>query len=772
MGKVKVGKNTNLRIAVLIALTGMTLLYGLSIYGTRKESVIVVGICAVSILLVVVLRALMTKGSSSAGTLDQGRQADIADDLVETLSADIGEMALDDVEIEDIRLSKKRDSSFVPPGKTKLVSGYRIPGPVYIGRDNSFGDRASHIIDPRLIVRNAAENEEPGDTGYWPSYSQLSPEQRAEYLSWHQAGRPRTKELGYFYLWLYGVEYYVTAKGDSQEKRDILTRIVDELRVQQANYKGEIKKPHISGLIDYIGVRYLPKLLNSQLEYPHILPRPLLASEHIRIAKYANDGKNRPLPYDLALIWLMSTGQVKRSKALKEHFKEVVFLYRHAYESTTGGGISVPLSNKPLSIVHQGFASFVDLEKRTLQTPPNWTDPVASDLPLNSVKEAYGQAIRDVKKFIKGREAGGRIVDLLNSLPEYVPVTGNVSLQVFQRSLKSLAGKKIGFHEIQSLLGIEIGTKLTKAHVRSVCSALEKVGFSMVPDARYTPVNIENSSFVYLEERTHSLTKWSKPGLCLHAFGIACCKIKQPSGMSEKQTNYLQQLLEMLDVPGEREYLARFVPWAISVDMPATSLKVVLQDLDDLNLQKLRRHLLGFYIGCGGKIDKNLLKKIESVILTLGGDKNDIVQSLHQETASEIGAAERQGSECVALNQSMIESLVESTNTVKNTLSEALADDSDFDNNDHSATVAQADLIHSTAWHSGYLDQKHSEFSQWLTSQGSWPAETVEQKCSEIGIMADGALDKINDAAFEVFGESLVELGDPVEIYLDLLETE
>ena len=54
-----------------------------------------------------------------------------------------------------------------------------------------------------------------------------------------------------------------------------------------------------------------------------------------------------------------------------------------------------------------------------------------------------------------------------------------------------------------------------------------------------------------------------------------------------------------------------------------------------------------------------------------------------------------------------------------------------------------------------------------VVSMSSEATETT--KCTELDLLAHGALEAINNAAFEALGDSLLELGDPVEIYHDVM---
>lgn len=68
------------------------------------------------------------------------------------------------------------------------------------------------------------------------------------------------------------------------------------------------------------------------------------------------------------------------------------------------------------------------------------------------------------------------------------------------------------------------------------------------------------------------------------------------------------------------------------------------------------------------------------------------------------------------------------------------------------------------------LDRMHHEFLSLLLERGSWPRGELEELARGRRIMLDGALEHINDAAFDHLGEALLEGDDPVTIHLQLLE--
>ncbi|MNS23458.1 hypothetical protein D3C72_552720 [compost metagenome] len=68
------------------------------------------------------------------------------------------------------------------------------------------------------------------------------------------------------------------------------------------------------------------------------------------------------------------------------------------------------------------------------------------------------------------------------------------------------------------------------------------------------------------------------------------------------------------------------------------------------------------------------------------------------------------------------------------------------------------------------LDLEHSAFLRLLISRPQWSRSELETVASDMELMLDGALEQINDMAFERFDMPITEGDDPIEINSDILE--
>jgi hypothetical protein len=80
---------------------------------------------------------------------------------------------------------------------------------------------------------------------------------------------------------------------------------------------------------------------------------------------------------------------------------------------------------------------------------------------------------------------------------------------------------------------------------------------------------------------------------------------------------------------------------------------------------------------------------------------------------------------------------------------------------DAAQAPAQADAI-------AALDKAHQSFFNRLVQQETWERSSLHEVCRELGLMVDGALEVLNEWAFERANAPLIDDGDPVYVDVNL----
>jgi len=70
------------------------------------------------------------------------------------------------------------------------------------------------------------------------------------------------------------------------------------------------------------------------------------------------------------------------------------------------------------------------------------------------------------------------------------------------------------------------------------------------------------------------------------------------------------------------------------------------------------------------------------------------------------------------------------------------------------------------------LDAEHAALLSKLVTQSEWARQEFEAIVASLSLMPDGALEAINEWAFDRYGDALIEDSDPLVLNLDLLAEE
>ena len=68
------------------------------------------------------------------------------------------------------------------------------------------------------------------------------------------------------------------------------------------------------------------------------------------------------------------------------------------------------------------------------------------------------------------------------------------------------------------------------------------------------------------------------------------------------------------------------------------------------------------------------------------------------------------------------------------------------------------------------MDSSHSALARLLLSRPHWAREELIDAAADLDLMLDGALERINEAAFDAYDIPFTEADDPVEINPEILE--
>lgn len=660
----------------------------------------------------------------------------------------------------------------VPETEFVEVHGFKIKGPVYVGSlRERYADSDPSVIEPRLkVARGAVE-----DMGYWPAYGRLSPAQRHAYLTWLSGERDNVSNLGFVYLYYYGFERYVlrdAANDPAPVRNQNLRTIASEVRRlrgligEQNNFDN-----YANNLLDAIAVLHRPDALDQRKAA--LPPRQSLAVQ-MAIARYANEFPDQVVDPDWALAWLIAFGSISRTRNLREQYPVLRALFKATYLAK--GGLKAPSCKTKLrmscSTASRGLDDVADLP-----VPANWCDPTQLKRPLSQLQNIYDEVMPGVRSFWRAREKGDRVA-MLAAWPNGISTEHQPQIHQFVQSIqKVLDSDASTVGGLSQLFWAEVPAKLTATQAKQLASAVATAGRIMVPHPQLTKVGLTSSDRLlsYPGIPPEELSpEGERVSLSIQLGAILALSDGE---VHDNERLVLQKLVQAHPNAKEREYLSRLVEWRLLCPPSTNGLKAQVDLLSGPQKEDMARHLVAI-ARADGSLPASEISQLEKLFKRLGLESTAVTQMLHSSAstgavpskpASKADSGSRSEFE---LDHAAIAAHAAATKEIHGVLgrifSEEGSEEASAAEELHAAPVTDS-AADDTSWHQGLLDAEHAELADWLLTGDSWTMDEVIAKCREIGLMPDGALEKINEAAFDTVGDALLELGDTVDVYRDML---
>lgn len=668
------------------------------------------------------------------------------------------------------------DARLVPADATFEVRGFELKGPVYVGTPCDDGYRPDPaVINPRLKVVMG----DVGEMGYWPNYSDLSPEQRYEYLEWLAMGRDDISNMGFVYLYFYGFERYVLRDAclDDPAVRDKNIRdIVAEIRRlrslvgSQGNFDS-----YSNSLLDAIVILHRPANLNQRKS---ALPARGSLAVTMAIAKYANETPDELVDPEWALAWLVSEGSISRTKAFREQYPILRAFFSAMYLAR--GGVKAPTCKTKLklrySAASQGLEDVLDLP-----VPEGWCDPSQLARPRKKLQEIYDEVAKGVRAFARAREKGDRAA-MLAAWPAGVSTEHQPQLHKFTQAIERVvSSEQSTLGTLGKLFWSTVPEKLTALQARQLARSVETAGYVMVPHPELTKVSLtkEHHLMTYPGQVPSELSPAAeRVALSIHMGAILALADGE---VHDNERATLRHIVDSHPNMEERQYLSLLAEWRLACPPSTTGLKKQIEALNPGQKGEMARHLVTM-ARADGNLPASEISMLEKLFKRLSLDTAEVTQMLHASAAPSAKAPEKstdvQNEEVVdggfQLDPAAIAAHAKATQEIHGVLGEIFSEQEADRSPDAEEPVAVVEEDESTdsSWHQGVLDAEHAALADWLLTGDSWPIDEISAKCQQMGLMPDGALEKINEAAFDTLGDALLELGDVVDVYHDMLTAE
>jgi hypothetical protein len=666
---------------------------------------------------------------------------------------------------------------FLKSHETSNIHGYETGGLVYVGSIHSpYHKEQPSLLNPDLTIDKSI----PVDSlGYWPNYTTIHPNQRHQYLVWLSTGRGWTVESGNVFMFLYGLERYVLCDGlldNSDDRHKNLSDIEVELhRLRQLFVDNKSFTQYTDQLLDVIYIKYKPHSINSRKSaFPG---RPALAAQYA-ISQMASDGISEPLDSDWALQWLLSSGTISRTKMVRQHYSVLRALFKAVYDSNLYSGVIVPSCNTKLIINIKTSSNGLD-KSSLIPVPEGWCDPTVLKSPLKKltlISESVMPAFRALARSIERKDIAG----IISSWPPGVPTDSIPKLKEVIASVSNYLDSNllIEVNSLGTLLGMPIEPNISKTQAKKLASTIQSCGFSMVPDPLLMPFKLNGSDQICAYKGLRLSKLSSKAQLLIIYIRIGVVLASEKTSSISVDIESLKSILYSKSDNLEKQFLGTYLAWCLNQPTNVIGIKKQIANLLDKQRANLAKGLIELVMS-NTESTTDYLIQLDKLFISLGLD-NGLISEFIRDKAKKDKALKAllQSKQPInkasleqpfVLDEKILKMHADSTNEIQSVLQEIFSEEPVQVESLLFETKLEHPNDNDTTWHGGLLDHSHEELATWLVTKSHWPMTDINDKCQNLGLLPDGALEQINNVAFDVLGDGLLELGDQVEVYHDVL---
>lgn len=697
------------------------------------------------------------------------------------------------------------DSFWGEQGRTVNVSDYTIPGGmIYLGTGLAASTRFGvdcALIDPQLPVSKYNCDYRVRKMDYWPSYSEVSPEARGSYLKWLSKGKNDSKaDIGYVFLYFYGlerrllydIEHSSTAKNEIYALRAEIERL---LGIYDGN--GSFNS-YANSLLAYVKADdYMKSTIYTQAAPSATYHAGVPLNLRVGLGQIARDGV--VIPTDWALSWYLSTPNppMFARTAAQRCKDEFQMMFAEEYGRVFGDGLKLAPNKTKLAFSHQpasksllgskAYVKTLDLSDVTVltshikklaplvQTCHDRLDSYSRflgrnpekiatldallELPAslwpNTVKQTINQIQSEVSK--SSRPIEMKLSSLLAQFPEW----------------KDRSKKRMGLF-LDALshhynLGIEpdcrLGGALPEADSNVVIFDLGKDSQSIVLDPPYVAASLAMYLSVLVSQVDGKVSE---------------DEIFMLLNQADKWT-YLK--------PAEQQRLKAHVLWLRTQSLNMSGVKKRIENLDAAQ-KEMVGNLIIQVSQVGGTVPVDEMKLIERIFKLLGIETTNLYSKMHQaaiEPITVVPASSTGGGFAlpappekaatsipgtVKLDMSKVAALQADSEKVTSILSTIFSEEGTSQDTVPIERVSNDEFQQKESsveclWG---LPPALSELVQTLLGKQTWDKTELEEIAEDRWLMLEGALEQINEAAYDKFDQSFAEGEDIIEINQEIVK--
>ncbi len=669
-------------------------------------------------------------------------------------------------------------AGWVQPNSLVTIAGRKIAcGLMYVGTTlkNVQGWNDPALIDPAKSVVGRGGMGRSLVGHFVPDYSQFSPATRGAYLDWLAGGRNLAHvPVTFLMLFFYGLERRVIFDAtQTPALRAEFPVIEQELRRLLALHESneyDTFSYYAKSLLEWIALSQPPSdkfYLQPPPAYQELRQyrydyEPFPISLLLSLGQATVD--KAPIPAAWAFAWATVHPKVSIRSLVQRDFDKFKTMFEVVYRTQHGAGITLLPNKTPLKFVYRpashGMAGLKEIKLSFGKIP----DVSSKRSPINQLQIIIDLATDALMPYYRHI---GKYADQKNALaaalllpPVLLPDTLKQALQQLQTRV---ADAEIILPFAALLQSLQCAYGLNKNSTMRLNELLKAQHIGIEPDVLHAGKSPEADDLVVLFAQSEA-TDCSTPAYLAAQLTLKLSILVAKADDSDYTAalDYVRQQLQSWThltpdhqrrlsaqlslLPQQKLTLAAIKKQVVALTLPARSsiatfLAVVAQS--------------------DGSVSPAKIKLLEKIYKALDLDTNQVFSDLH---AAESGTVSHRQLEQTGFTLDAERIVVLQRDTAR--VSRLLAD---IFNEDQ--PVAPAPVVEPSHASIMGLDEIHSTLARRLLARPEWTRAELLAAVADLNLMLDGALEHLNDAAFDAFDCPFAEGDDPITLSPEILES-
>ncbi|MFK3907626.1 TerB N-terminal domain-containing protein [Pseudomonas monteilii] len=678
-------------------------------------------------------------------------------------------------------------------GEPITVAGLAIPsGMLYITeRATQFGQTEPSLIDATLRVARSPMSLTERQMPYWPSYRSITPEARRAYLQWLAGGRRQPADAGYVFLFFYGLERRALIDAPSEP----------QAKVEIAAIKAEVER--LLGLYgdnhSFRGyaTRFLAHIDAGSVQPQSYMGEPIASAADgyelpmsLRVALGQMAVDKYPLNPSWALAWALAEPNISRRTPVTRCPKQFAALFKNRFAKRYPNGIVLPQNKTKLKIAYRPASSGLSIPAAAVGDLPDVAATSGTRNKLQVIVEECTTVLDAYSRYLGRNPDAGYSLEAILQLPtELWPAEAKAELE----QLAQRVGGETICMSFGDLAGrFKSAGALSRDKVVALARALESRRIGLEPDVlsgSRTPKVEDTIALFAADSDEGTLRSTDAYSAAAVTLDLASAVAAADGDTSLEEVNLLSGHIDSWDhlCIAHRKRLKAHLQIQLKQPPTLASLK---KKLEPLTIEAKRKiaSFLAHLAQADGEVTPQEVKLLERVYKSLALDPQFVYSDLHSAAVRPFHAVEGMPTTAApskavqasdntgsgfALDMTKVARLQKETAEVSALLASVFNEEASTESPSVSEPEAPQEREGSTAEQLATvhgLDVEHSAFLRLLVSRTEWSRADLEDAAFDMELMLDGALERINDTAFELFDMPVTEGDDPIEINPDILD--